>query len=147
MKNIRTARAVIEIDASIAKVWEALTTPQLIKQYFFGTDVVSGWKVGDAITFSGEWNGQQYQDKGAILNIIPLRLFRYNYWSSMSGIPDKTENYVVITYSLFENDNKALLTVTQENIPDDEMKAHAEDNWKTVLDKLKYILEKAYQPV
>jgi uncharacterized protein YndB with AHSA1/START domain len=33
------AKASITIDAPVAKVWEALTNPEMIKQYMFGTNV------------------------------------------------------------------------------------------------------------
>jgi len=35
----------------------------------------------------------------------------------MSGIDDKPENYVTVTYELSDKDGKTTLTVTQENIP------------------------------
>jgi len=141
MKNNIKGEASVIIDAPASKVWEALTTPEIIKQYFFGTDAVSDWKAGSPITFSGEWEGKHYEDKGTILEVVPNKLFRYNYWSSMSGIEDKPENYVIITYALLEENNNTTLTITQENIPDEKMKDHSEQNWKKVLADLKKLLE------
>jgi uncharacterized protein YndB with AHSA1/START domain len=141
MKNDITGTASILVHASAEKVWEALTTPRIIKQYFFGTDAISDWKVGSPIVFKGEWQGKQYEDKGTILEIVPQKLFKYSYWSSMSGIEDKPENYVDITYELSEKDEDTELTITQENIPDDKMKEHSEQNWKKVLTDLKDLLE------
>ena len=60
----------------------------------------------------------------------------------MSGIEDKKENYVTITYELSEKKDKTLLTVTQENIPDEKTKNHSEENWNKVLGDLKKLLEK-----
>jgi len=37
------AKASIKIDMPREKVWEALTNPQLIKQYLFGTKVTTDW--------------------------------------------------------------------------------------------------------
>jgi len=37
----------------------------------------------------------------------------------MSGIEDKPENYVTITYTLTEKGHKTKLLITQENIPDE----------------------------
>ena len=142
MKNNLTGKASITIDAPASKVWEALTTPELIKQYFFGTEASSDWKVGSPITFSGAYKGKSYHDKGTILEVIPNKIFRYTYWSSMSGIEDKPENYVPITYALVESQEKTTLTVTQQNIPDEKMKVHSEENWKKVLANLKQLLEK-----
>ncbi|MES1223133.1 MAG: SRPBCC family protein [Bacteroidota bacterium] len=142
MKNNITGRVSIKINAPAARVWEALTTPAIIKQYFFGTTAISHWKVGSPIVFKGEWQGKEYEDKGAILDIVPNRLFRYSYWSSMSGIEDKPENYVPVSYELTDNGNSTKLTVIQENIPDEKMKKHSEENWNKVLKNLKQLLEK-----
>lgn len=55
------------INASSSRVWEALTDPKLIKQYLFGTEVSTDWKVGSPITYRGVWNGREYEDKGRII--------------------------------------------------------------------------------
>ena len=141
MKHNITGKVSITIDAPVFAVWEALTNPKLIKQYFFGTDASSDWKVGSPITFTGEWEGKPYQDKGMIIGKKTNRLLRYSHWSSMSGIEDKPENYATITYELVEKNSKTILTVTQENIPDKKMKVHSEENWKSVLASLKDLLE------
>lgn len=141
MKSNVKGRVGITINAPSEKVWKGLTDPKLIKQYFFGTDAKSDWKKGSPITFSGEWEGRKYQDKGTVLDVTPERLLKYNYWSSMSGIEDKPENYVVITYEVFPGGNTTDLVITQENIPNEEMKKHSEDNWRKVLEGLKKVVE------
>lgn len=142
MKNNLTAKASVDINATAAKAWDALTNPEIIKQYFFGTNTETDWKVGSPIKFKGEYNGQTYEDKGTILAMEPKKLIKYKYWSSMSGIEDKPENYVDITYELSGDDNKSTVSVTQENIPNEKMKEHSEANWKMVLDNMKNLLEK-----
>jgi uncharacterized protein YndB with AHSA1/START domain len=142
MKNNLTGAAGIRIDAPVSTVWKALTTPSMIKQYFFGTNAISDWKEGSPLIFRGEWKGKKYEDKGTILKVVPQKLFRYTYWSSMSGIEDKPENYVTITYELAERNNGTYLSVKQENIPDEKMRQHSEENWNTVLGELKEFLER-----
>ena len=144
MKHNIMGQVSITIDAPASAVWEALTNPKIIKQYFFETDAHSDWSVGSPLTFEGEWEGKLYQDKGTILANKTNKLLRYSYWSSMSGIDDKPENYVTVTYELVENAGKTTLTVTQENIPDKKMKEHAEGNWKKVLANLKNLLENQF---
>lgn len=143
MKSNITGSAAITINVPVSKVWEALTTPVIIKQYFFGTDAVSDWKVGSPLIFKGEWQGKTYEDKGTILESVPNKLFKYSYWSSMSGIEDKPENYVDVTYALSENNHVTTLTVTQENISDEKTKEHSEQNWRKVLEDLKKLLERS----
>ena len=67
MAKGHVAKAEIEINASKENVWHALTDPEMIKQYLFGTTVTTDWKVGSPITYQGEWEGKKYEDKGKIL--------------------------------------------------------------------------------
>ncbi len=142
MKSNIKARAAINMSATITEVWDALTKPAIIKQYFFGTETVTNWKPGHSIKFIGEWEGKKYEDKGMVLDIDKYRLIKYSYWSSMSGIEDKHENYVIVTYELKGKDKNVRLTILQENIPDEKMRAHSEENWKKILQSLKELLEK-----
>ena len=142
MKSNITGKVSVKIDAPASEVWEALTTPEIIKKYFFGTNAISDWKVGSPLIFKGEYQGKHYEDKGTIVKVERNKLFQYKYWSSMSGIEDKPENYVTVTYELSEKNDKTKLTVTQENIPDEKTKEHSEQNWKKVLTDLKKLLEK-----
>ena len=142
MKNNITGRVELEINASVEKVWEALTKPEIIKQYFFGTNTFTDWKMGSSIIFRGEWEGKTYEDKGTILVVDKYKMIKYDYWSSMSGIEDKPENYVIITYHLTQVDTKTKLVITQENIPDEKMKEHSEENWKKVMTDMKRLVEK-----
>jgi uncharacterized protein YndB with AHSA1/START domain len=141
MKNNIAAEVKTIINAPVSKVWDALTKPEIIKQYFFGTDTITDWRPGSPIKFMGEWEGKKYEDKGTILEMNYQELIIYNYWSSMSGIEDKPENYVIVTYQLSGEDYNVTLTITQENIPDEKMKTHSEENWKKVMNGLKNLLE------
>ena len=142
MRNGITGKVSTSIQASASRVWQALTRPEIIKQYFFGTETITDWKEGSPIKFRGEWKGKHYEDKGTVLDVEPNALLRYSYWSSMSGSEDKPENYAPVTYALTDMNNKTILTVTQENIPNEKAKESTEKNWKKVLKNLKNLLEK-----
>ena len=139
MKGL-TVKQSIKLQASPSEVWSALTDPEKIKKYFWGTNTVSDWKVGSSIVFTGEWDGQPYQDKGTILEFIPEEKLVYNYWSSFSGIEDIPENYANITYQLTPQEDGTLLEITQDGIENEEKRAHSESSWKTVLENLKEVL-------
>ena len=56
--------------ASVEKVRDALTNPEMVKEYLFGTELVTDWKVGSDIIFRGEWEGKKYlKTEGKSLNI------------------------------------------------------------------------------
>ena len=65
----------------------------------------------------------------------------------MSGIEDKPENYVIVTYQLSGKDENVNLSVLQENIPDEKMKAHSVENWNKVLNGLKKVVEEKFVSV
>ena len=67
--------------------------PATAKKYFFGADVHSDWKEGSPITFTGEFNGNSYHEKGTILQCQPERLLQYSHWSDLEQLPDLPENY------------------------------------------------------
>ncbi len=66
-----TAKASTTIHAPASNVWDAITKPELIKQYMFGTDVITDWKVGHPIIYRGEWQGKPFEDKGKVLKVEP----------------------------------------------------------------------------
>jgi uncharacterized protein YndB with AHSA1/START domain len=142
MPNNLIAKISIEINADNITVWKWLTTPELIKQYFFGTETETDWKKGSPIYFRGVWEGKKYEDKGTILDIHPGKFVKYNYWSSMSGKPDIPENYATITYEVTPKGNATVLTIIQDGIKTEESKAHSEQNWIAVMDGMKKMVEK-----
>ena len=136
------AQISIEIAAPVEKVWAALTKPELIKQYFFGTEAASDWKVGHPITFRGAWEGKPYEDKGTILAIEKNKFLKYNYWSSFSGTADVAENYAIVTYTLSPGKKNTKLEITQDHCLSEASRDHSVKNWGSVLDGLKKLLEK-----
>lgn len=143
MINQLVAKSEIEINADIARVWNALIDPELIKQYLFGTEAVSEWKVGSTISFKGKWEDRDYEDKGIILILEENKTFQYAYWTSFSGLEDKRENYVNITYELSAEGQSTILSVTQDNIDTEEMIDGISDNWKLILNEIKKIIEES----
>jgi uncharacterized protein YndB with AHSA1/START domain len=144
MNKTYIANATITISAPASKVWDALTKPDLIKQYLFGTEVATDWQVGSPITYKGTWEGKTYEDKGKILQVEPGRLLVSTYWSSLSSVPDIPENYQTVRYELSAESDGTRLTITQDNNDTQEAAAHSEQNWEMVLDSIKKLLEEGW---
>ena len=141
MKNNLIAETSISVDATPTQVWKALTTTKLIKEYLMGTDVSTDWKEGSTINYNGEYEGKKYHDKGVIKKIEPEKILQTTYWSSMGGKEDKPENYNLVTYKLTAKDDKTVITLTQDNNASEKEKEHSTENWKSVLKKLKEVVE------
>ncbi len=141
MKKDLIAHVSIVIHAPPATVWDALTNPAVIKQYMFGTTVVSDWKQGSTIVWKGEWQGQKYEDRGVILSFESERLIRYSHFSPLSGKPDLPENYHIVTIRLSRRGDETFMTLTQDNNIDENSRKHSEENWNAMFVSLKRILE------
>jgi uncharacterized protein YndB with AHSA1/START domain len=135
------AKATIRINATTERVWDALVTPDAIKQYMFGTNVVSEWREGSPITWQGEWQGKSYEDKGVILKLQPRRTIQYSHFSPLSGLPDKPENYHTVTIDLSVDGDQTHVSLAQDNNATEEARAHSEKNWDMMLAALKKFLE------
>ncbi len=136
------AKASISINAPVDIVWDALINPELIRQYMFGTNVISDWKEGSPIIWKGEWEGNKYEDKGLILKLEPESLIQYSHFSPLSGQQDLPENYHTVTIELSGKGKQTFISLLQDNNATEEAREHSEKNWKIMLDGLKKLLEK-----
>jgi uncharacterized protein YndB with AHSA1/START domain len=135
------ATASITINAPNSKVWDAITNPDLIKQYLFGTEVITDWQVGSSITYKGVWEGKTYEDKGKVIKNETGKLLVSTFWSSLSGLPDIPENYKTVRYELSPENDGTKLTFSQDNNASKEEANHSAQNWKMVLEGIKKLLE------
>lgn len=142
MEKKFVAKGTVSINAPVSQVWKALTDPKLVKQYFFGVDVITDWKQGSPIIYRGVWEGKPFEDKGNVLKIEPEKLLLTTHWSPLSGVPDTPENYHNVRYELAPQGRGTKLTITQDNNANEEEKNHSEQNWGAVLDSMKRLLEK-----
>lgn len=141
-KNL-IASSNINIQSTPEKIWDVLTKPENIKEYLFGTEVLTDWKIGNPIVFQGEYNGQKYEDKGNVIENTRNKLLKYDYWSGFSGMEDKPENYSFVTYKIEKlNDNSVKFTWHQQGFSSEEGKCHTEQGLQSMLEKIKEIAEK-----
>jgi uncharacterized protein YndB with AHSA1/START domain len=138
------AKKRITVNAPPDLVWRALTDPAMVRQYMHGTNMQTDWIVGNPITWTGEWQGKAYEDKGTVVAVEPKKLLKVTHWSPMGGSEDKPENYHTVTYELAEHGQETILTLEQDNNPTQEAaNTMAEQNWGPVLDGLKAAAEKS----
>lgn len=143
-KRTYAAQTSINIDAPLGRVWDALVNPALVKQYLHGTTMQADWREGGSITWSGEWNGKPYVDKGTVVRYEPMRLISTTHWSALSGLEDKPEHCHEVTYELAREGNHTTLTLTQGNSPtQQDAESMVEQGWRPILQALKQLVEGA----
>jgi len=141
MPNEIDTRASVTIEAPADEVWKALTTPEIIKRWFFGVDTETDWVVGSPIVHRGEYQGRPYEDVGTIQRVEPGRLLVHTHWSPVSGQPDRLENYQEVTWALSGDDGVTELTVTERNLPSEDAKEVSDQGWAAALAGLKQVVE------
>src|SRR5688572_702377 len=138
-EHIATAQC--EIDAPPEEVWRALTDPELIKKYMFGSEVQTDWKPGSPITWQGELEGRPYQDKEEIISFEPGRRLEVNDFSPLTGQDDRPEYYHRVRYDLQPTNDGTSVRLAQDNSSSAEEAEHSSANWQMMLDGLKKVVE------
>jgi uncharacterized protein YndB with AHSA1/START domain len=120
------------------KLWHALTTPEIIKQYRFGMRVESDWKVGAAWRMFADGS---LMDSGEILeSISPKRLVMS--WLNQWEPEFKAEGYTRCVYELEPTEAAVKLTLTHSmERPDSRFIAAVSEGWPLVISNLKSLLE------
>ena len=140
-QSLIATRSII-IQSSSEKIWNVLTDPAKIKQYLFGTNVETDWMVGSKIVFQGQYQDQQYTDKGNVIENEANRLLKYNYWSGFSGLEDVPENYSMVSYLIEAMDgNEHKFTWHQQGFSSEDGKCHTEEGLVAMLQQIKQIAE------
>jgi uncharacterized protein YndB with AHSA1/START domain len=135
------ATAEADIDAPRSKIWRALTDPDQIQKYMFGSRVETDWQPGSRITWKGEYEGKKYEDKGEVLEVVQDRRLKVTHFSPLSGEDDVAENYHTLVYELTEDEGKTHLWLSQDNNRTDEAAEHSRANWEKMLFALKEVVE------
>lgn len=105
----------ITFHAPAKKVWEALVRPELVKQWQYGSILITDWKIGSEIRFKSEWNGQLFEQWGKVLEFNPYKSLSYTLFAPRPGLEEKNENYFIMKYVLTENSNSTILEIVQED--------------------------------
>ena len=129
----------INIKAQPSEVWEALTNPELTKEYFFNCKVFSDWKKGSKITFKGRiFLIKKIEMSGEILDIEKEKLLKYNLKNeSSSGITTVTDE---LSYA----DGVTTLTITDDvgqGEGAEKRYERSQKGWDKVLKGLKKLVE------
>ena len=132
------------INADPHEVWDAITKPEITKQYFFGCEVHSNWHKGSTISYT-DAHGDEIV-KGEVLQIIPMRLLVISAWGPSSGLEDVPSNYSQVRYELISENDKAKLFLHEDHFGDDpgaeKRYLQSEQAWDKALMALKILVEK-----
>ena len=139
---MKTSTSKITINAPTERVWDVVTKPEMVKQWQYGSDLLTDWSIGGRIVFHSEWEGNVYEQWGEVLEFNPCRSLRYSLFAPRPGLEDKPENYFTMGYILSKEGDGTLLTIEQnDSRPDVEENQEADDAGQAVLVALKQLAE------
>lgn len=129
------------LNAPIEKVWNILTHPELVKQWQYGSDLITNWKIGNEIRFRNEWEGQVFEQWGTVLEVIPNQKIKYSLFFPRPELEDKPENYFIMSYILSEENDKVKLEIVQEDNRPGAIQEEAQGEENPILQALKTLAE------
>ena len=127
-------------------VWDLITNPKKTKQYMFGCEVLSDWKIGSPILWKGKTeNGNEIiYVKGNIINFKKNKKVSFTMFDPNIGIADIPENYIELCYEVAKIEYGTLLTITQGDFNGTENAEkrfeESKQGWKMVIPLMKKLL-------
>ena len=131
----------VTINATKQKVWDTLTKPELVKQWQYGSDLLTNWTVGDKIEFVTQWEGNIFKQWGTVLTFIPTDSLSYNLFAPRPDLEDKPENYFIMSYVLTEIGGQTKLEIIQEDNRPNAVQEEPQGEENPILKSLKELAE------
>jgi len=126
------------IETTSEKLWEALTSSEFTRRYWFGTELRSDWKVGSPIALVMDG---QTTDVGEILEAERPRRLSYTF-KHVRDEELKKEPASKVVFTLDPHGNVVKLTLTHEGfIEEGKMLDGISKGWPAILASLKSLLE------
>ncbi len=137
----------IIFQATPEQVWDLLVNPTMTKQYMFGCEVLSDWKIGSPILWKGmtEDGKEVVYVKGTILEIEKGKQVTFSMFDPNMGIADIPTNYVNLTYLVVPKGQNTELTITQGDFAGAENAEQrfeeSKKGWEMVIPMMRKVLE------
>jgi uncharacterized protein YndB with AHSA1/START domain len=130
----------IYIAATPEKVWQALTTAEFSRQYFFGFAVELDQKVGGSFIVRTS-DGSTHID-GEVLACDPSRKLTVTWNVNWPGLVEKL-GQTVVTYEIAQVGDSVRLTMTESHERElgEDILSGGRTGWPAILSSLKSVLE------
>jgi uncharacterized protein YndB with AHSA1/START domain len=129
------------INAPPARVWAAITRPDLMMKWW-GPDAGPTLSVVADVRPGGRFsvvfrllNGEEHNPTGIYQEVVPERKLVFTW-----DLPGAQEQTSLVTFRLEPFDGGTELTLTHEHLPDEDARHSHEQGWNGLIDKLPVFL-------
>jgi uncharacterized protein YndB with AHSA1/START domain len=127
---------VTQIRTTPAKLWEALTKPEFIEQYWFGYRNISTWEEGAAIESRNEEGDLGFQ--GKILKSVPGKELIFSFIDIRYDEPPSRVSFRIDTTGADE----VQLTITHDEFQEvSALRDRVSNGWPSIIEGIKELLE------
>lgn len=125
---------VTQIRTTPAKLWEALTNPDFIQQYWCGCRNTSTWIVGDVIESRDTDGTLSWQ--GKILKCVPEVEVAFTFDHHTDEAPS------TVRFTIVPLQDSVQLTITHEDFPEiSAIRDRVKNGWPSIIAGIKSLLE------
>src|SRR5262249_3693843 len=103
------------------------------------------WHVGGTIVVSGTLHRVRARNAGLILEFNPPTSLSYTHLSSLSRLPDQSESYTTLAFTLHPVDDRTSLTLVATGFPTETIFKHLQFYWRGTLGILKQYTERRWE--
>jgi uncharacterized protein YndB with AHSA1/START domain len=131
----------IKLNAAPDTVWEALTKPEKVKLWQYGSDLITTWEVGSTIEFVTEWEGQIFKQWGKVLKVKQNEFIKYSLFAPSPKVIDSPENYFIMKYVLTAEGGQTKLEIIKEDNRPNAVQEAPQEEENPILLALKNVVE------
>lgn len=131
-----TREVTVDIHAAPERVWQAITDPTLTREYFYGTDIMSDWKVGSRWTSESDGNVSL---EGKILEIDPPRRLVQTF-NVRDDDPAASDEESTVSWELTPEADMTRVHLVHGGQGEATL-AYSDGGWEYILEGMKDLLE------
>ncbi|GAB7128219.1 SRPBCC family protein [Silvimonas sp. JCM 19000] len=118
------------------KLWQALTTPEFSRQYWFGVSTVSSWETG--APWALKFDDGRVPDSGIVTESDPPRRLELTWRHELVA----DEGYTRCVFDLVPEGDSVKLTITHTSeLEQSRVIQHISNGWPKIISNLKSLLE------
>jgi uncharacterized protein YndB with AHSA1/START domain len=122
------------------RLWDALTSGEFTKKYWWDRRIESDWRIGSPVRFY-DGDSDAVTDDGVVLESDPPRRLSYTFKMAGDMPAGNLEGYSRVTFTIEPLEGVVKLKLVHDELESEEMAEGFREGWAPILSSLKTFLE------